>query len=94
MARSIWTVCMIEKAVMNRWRLKTDNTDDLTILNAYDNCIQIERTNYKGQMFDPETMKKMCQNVEMEVYDKLAPETFFMENYGKLWIKWQNVYPV
>ena len=35
-------------------------------------------------MFDPETMKKMCQNVEMEVYDKLAPETFFMENYGKL----------
>ena len=61
----------------NHERLSTDNTDNLTILNAFDNCINIEKNNYRGQMFDAETMRKMCENVELEVYEKMAPETFF-----------------
>ena len=52
-------------------------TNDLATLNAFDNCIRMQENNYQGQMFDAETMKKMCENVELQITRNLAPETFF-----------------
>ena len=34
---------------------------DINLLSSWDTCIQMSEMNYEGQLFDPATMRKICE---------------------------------